>query len=265
MEPSPYFRGLVACKRTTPKGIMQEYARPNFIGLKPTKAVIVLLAINIAMVIINGVARKYLQTDFLEQHLGLRPSSVVGGLELWQPFTYFWLHSSRDPGHLFWNLLTLWLFSGPLQRAWGTKAFIRFYLICGFGSGLVVLAAGLLWNPNMLTVGASGAILGLVAAFGILYPDLPVYIFGVFPIKGRTLAIIFAILSTGVPLIYPSHVSVAAHIGGLALGALITTGYWKPERILRRIRLARARRRLKALEGGRGSSGDDGAKQNYLH
>lgn len=247
---------------------MRENGSRTLIGLKPSKAVIVLLSVNIAVVVITGIASKYFGSEFLVRHLGLRPASVVGNLELWQPFTYFWLHSLSDPGHLFWNLLTLWLFSGPIERHWGTKAFVRFYLICGFGAGLVVLGAGLLWQPDTLTVGASGAILGLVAAFGILYPTMPVYIFGIYPIKGRTLAILFAVVSTAVPLIYRhANVSVAAHLGGLALGALIASGYWKPERIKRRIRLARARRRLRALEGGKADSGmgqGDGPGR-YLH
>jgi membrane associated rhomboid family serine protease len=249
--------------------MMREYGRPAMIGLKPSRAVIILLSINVAMVVITGVAAKYLGSEFLVRHLGLRPVSVVNDLELWQPLTYFWLHSLSDPGHLFWNLLTLWLFSGPLERHWGTAGFVRFYLICGIGAGLVVLGAGLLWQPETLTVGASGAILGLVAAFGILYPELPVYIFGVYPIKGRTLAIIFAVVSTGVPLIYRhANVSVAAHIGGLAIGAFYASGYWRPRRLVRRIRLARARRRLRALEGGKGKRsgmGQNDGSNGMLH
>lgn len=222
------------------------------VGLKPSKAVIVLLSINVAVVVITGIAAKYMGNTFLMDHLGLKPSAVVEQFEVWQVFTYFWLHSLRDPGHLIWNLLTLWLFSGPIERHWGTAKYVRFYLICGFGAGLFVLAAGLLWDPNIMTVGASGAILGLVAAFGILFPNLPVYIFGVFPMKGRTLAILFAVISTGIPLIYVgANVSVAAHVGGLVIGALLATEYWRPDRLIRRIRLARARRRLKVLEGGR--------------
>jgi membrane associated rhomboid family serine protease len=236
------------------------------IGLKPTKAVIVLLAINIGMVIVSGVAANYLHTNILIEHLGLKPSAVVGSFELWQPFTYFWLHSVRDPLHILWNLLTLWLFSGPLQREWGTKHFVLFYMICGVGSGLVVLGAGLIWQPDTVTVGASGAILGLVAAFGLLFPNLPVYLFGVFPIKGRTLAIGFAILSTAIPLVYRhANVSVAAHIGGLVIGAVAATGYWRPSQLTRRIRLWRARKRLKALEGGKGGLGEGDGKGRYLH
>lgn len=245
---------------------MRESGRQTIIGLKPSKAVIVLLSINIAMVVITGVASKYFSSEFLVRHLGLRPQSVVESFELWQPFTYFWLHSLSDPGHLFWNLLTLWLFSGPLERHWGTKTFVTNYMICGFGSGLVVLVAGLIWQPDTLTVGASGAILGLVAAFGIIYPNLPVYIFGVYPIKGRTLAILFAVVSTAVPLIYRhANVSVAAHIGGLIIGALLATGYWRPDRFIRRIRLARARRRLRVLEGGREGRGSSDGPGRYLH
>ncbi len=248
---------------------MQGTGRQILVGLRPSRAVIALLAVNVGMVVVGGVASNYLRSDWITQHLGLRPSSVVPGLELWQPFTYFWLHSLSDPGHLIWNLLTLWLFSGALERQWGSARFVRNYVIFGFGSGLVVLAAGLLWQPDTVTVGASGAILGLVAAFGVLFPNLPVYVFGVFPLKGRTLAILFALISTAVPLVYRhANVSVAAHAGGLALGALLASGYWNPARLTRRIRLARARRRLKALEGGKGRGGGlekgDGPRR-YLH
>jgi membrane associated rhomboid family serine protease len=86
-------------------------------------------------------------------------------------------------------------------------------------------------------------------------------VFGVYPIKGRTLAIVFAVLSTAVPLIYRhANVSVAAHVGGLALGALFASGYWRPGRLMRRLRLARARRRLRALEGGRSGNGNGAGK-----
>lgn len=233
---------------------MQTYGRQMMVGLKPSKAVIVLLSINVAMVVVVNVLWYYFdQNSFLLDHLGLTPQSVVQRYEVWQLFTYFWLHSYSDPGHVIWNLLTLWLFSGPLERHWGSAAFVRFYLTCGVGAGLVVLAWGLIMptaEPRA-TVGASGAILGMVAAFGILFPQLPVYIFGVFPMKARTLAILFVVLSTLMPVIFPSNVSVTAHIGGLVVGALLATGFWRPDRLIRRIRLARARRRLKVLEGGR--------------
>ena len=246
--------------------MQQDPGRTTMIGLRPSRAVVVLLVVNVAMVVITGVPAKYFESTFLLNHLGLRPLSVIHDFEFWQPFTYFWLHSLNDPMHLFWNLLTLWLFSGPLERIWGTRAFVRNYIICGLGSGLVVLVAGLIWQPDTLTVGASGAILGLVAAFGILYPNLPVYLFGVYPIKGRTLAIIFVVMSTAVPLIYRgANVSVAAHVGGLVIGAALATGYWRPSWVVRRIRLARARRRLRALEGGRGKTGTSGGPQRYLH
>ena len=236
------------------------------VGLKPSRAVVVLLAVNVGMVVVAGVASKYFGSDFFTSHLGLRPRAVVTGLELWQPLTYFWLHSLDDPGHLIWNLLTLWLFSGPIERHWGTTRFVRFYLVCGVASGLAVLGAGLLWGPETVTVGASGAILGLVAAFGVLFPSLPVYLFGVFPIKGRTLAIGFAVISTGVPLIYRgANVSVAAHLGGLAVGALLASGWWNPSRLLRRVRLARARRRLRVLEGGGDRTPGEGDSGRYLH
>jgi membrane associated rhomboid family serine protease len=233
---------------------MDSFGRQMVVGLKPSRAVIVLLSINVAMVVVVNVLWYYFdRNSFLLDHLGLTTAGVVERYEVWQVFTYFWLHSYQDPGHVIWNLLTLWLFSGPLERHWGSARFVRFYITCGVGAGLVVLGWGLLVPAEdpRATVGASGAILGLVAAFGILFPRLPIYVFGVFPMKARTLAILFVVLSTLLPILFPSNVSVTAHIGGLAVGALLATGYWRPDRLIRRIQLARARRRLKVLEGGR--------------
>ncbi len=167
---------------------------------------------------------------FIFDHLALIPYRIIYNFELWQVVTYFWLHSPVDIGHILWNMLTLWLFASFLERKWGSRDFLKFYLICGTGAGLIVMITGLIFDPVTPTIGASGAILGLVAAFGILYPDLPIYLFGIFPIKGKTVALItvginILILLTGAP-----GISVSAHLGGMAIGALLVTGLWRPSR-----------------------------------
>jgi len=185
----------------------------------------------------------------LLDHLGIVPHRVYPGMELWQPFTYMWVHSTTDFMHVVLNCLFLWMFGGTLERDWGSRAFVKFYMICGVGAGLVVLAVGALASATAPTVGASGAIMGLVVAWAISYPNRLVYVFGVFPIKGKY----FAMLPIGYAaldfIVGGSGVSHSAHLGGLAIGALLVTGYWRPTRIRNRLRLMWLRRNLRVIEG----------------
>ena len=184
-------------------------------------------------------------------HFALTPVTVFPGLEVWQLFTYMWLHEPSGFGHIFANGLFLWMFGGALELSWGTRAFWRFYLTCGVGAGAVVLFSGLMFAPQTAVLGASGAIYGLVAAWALSFPNRMVYIFGVFPIKGKH----FALLPIGYALIEfitrAPGVSHAAHLGGLAVGALLVTGYWRPQRAINRYRLWRTRRSLTVIQGSK--------------
>jgi membrane associated rhomboid family serine protease len=176
---------------------------------------------------------------------------------IWQPFTYMWLH---DPGsilHIAFNMLALWMFGSPVAEYWGERRFLRFYLICGTGAGVVIAAwpaLPLLWGAAaapqyaMPTLGASGAIFGVLLAYSLMWPDRTIFlIFPPIPIK----AIYF------IPLIFlidylggPANISHVGHIGGLLVGWLllqrmgITRGYglkqlhwrWKRWRMRRRFR-----------------------------
>lgn len=190
------------------------------------------------------------------------PLDVFPGFRIWQPFTYMWLHSPSDYFHIVFNCLFLWMFGGALEQAWGQKGFLRFYLICGVGAGLVVVVSGLLFAPETKVLGASGAIYGLVVAWAIAYPNRVIYIFGVFPMKGKHFALIpigFAVLDF---LTRAHGVSHAAHLGGMAIGALLVTGYWRPEKAIRQLRYWRLRRKLKVIDG-RGPSEPPGG--GYWH
>ena len=206
------------------------YNQQLILGLKPERVTKVFLIINGIVFLIELVTYRFWEHGFkfIFDHLALTPYRVVYKVEIWQIITYFWLHSPVDLGHIIWNMLTLWLFASFLEKQWGSRAFLKFYLYCGMGAGVTVLVTGLIFDPVTPTIGASGAILGLVAAFGILFPDLPIYIFGIFPIKGKTVALItvginLLILLTGAP-----GISVAAHLGGMAIGAILVTGLWRP-------------------------------------
>ncbi|MCP4606893.1 MAG: rhomboid family intramembrane serine protease [Proteobacteria bacterium] len=190
----------------------------------------------------------WLETGVIIEHLALIPISVFPGMELWQPATYMWLHSPTNFMHILFNCLFLWMFGGNLELDWGSKAFLRFYLTCGIGAGIVVLISGLFFAPTIPVLGASGAIYGLVVAWAIAYPNKQIYFFGIFPMKGKHFVLIpigFAAIEF---LTRAQGVSHAAHLGGMAIGALLVTGYWRPDKARRRLRYWWLRRKLRVIE-----------------
>jgi membrane associated rhomboid family serine protease len=151
----------------------------------------------------------------------LVPAEALGGFRIWQFVTYLFLHSAGTFWHILLNMLTLYMFGADVERQWGTREFLRYYFLCGGGAGVCVVAAHYLFgNPNSMTIGASGAIYGLLMAFGMTYPDRQILFSFLFPIPAKYFVLILggiAFLSTfgagaggGV-----SHV---AHLGGMIFG-----------------------------------------------
>ncbi len=135
----------------------------------------------------------------------------------WQVVTYLFLHDTASPLHLIFNMLSLWMFGSPLERDWGTRRFLRFYFTCGIGAGICIFLVDLLRGVPSSTIGASGAIFGLLIAFGILYPRATVIMI-IFPIEARYfVAIYFFMVMFGV--FQPNRgVSNVAHLGGFVIG-----------------------------------------------
>src|SRR5882757_6379743 len=103
----------------------------------------------------------------------LAPRTVVESFTIWQLGTYMFLHDPNGFLHILLNMLSLWMFGATLEQTWGTKRFLTYYFVCGVGAGVCVVLAALLFGPmNVSVIGASGAILGLLMAFGILFPDV---------------------------------------------------------------------------------------------
>jgi membrane associated rhomboid family serine protease len=113
--------------------------------------------------------------DMLTQFGAVSPWAVWVDFKFWQPFTYMWLHSPFSPFHIIFNMLMLWMFGSQLALVWGEERFLRYYLACGIGAG--VLIATLPWMAVLLglmpasqslqipTLGASGAVMGVILAF----------------------------------------------------------------------------------------------------
>ena len=150
------------------------------------------------------------------------PVTLGMTLQFWRQITYQFLHVG--PWHIFWNMMVLYFFGPMLERHWGSKKFLTFYLVCGAMGGLLYPFLVLVgWLGAAPLVGASGSILGMLAAGGILFPNMIVLVMFVIPVKLRILAIIFAAISV-ITLLRPDQFTnaggQAAHLGGMVAGAV---------------------------------------------
>ncbi len=146
----------------------------------------------------------------------------------WQLLTYQYLHGGF--GHLFFNMLALWMFGMELENIWGTRRFAVYYTLCGISAGLVHMAiTPLLGDLLGPTIGASGSVMGVLLAFGLIFPDRPVMMFPIFfPIPAR----IFVLLYAGLDLVLgvsnaSDGVAHFAHLGG-ALGGFLLLKFGGP-------------------------------------
>jgi membrane associated rhomboid family serine protease len=180
-----------------------------------TPAVKWLIIANVAMFLATLIYSPII--DFL----GLTPRIVVERFWIWQLATYLFLHGG--PVHILFNMLGIWMFGVELERLWGTRQFLKYYAITGIGAGLTVLAVGLVLGASsetyrFPTIGASGALYGLLVAFAYYYPDRPLLMFFLFPIPAKYFVMIVGAMAF---LSAPqSRVSEAAHLGGLVIGYL---------------------------------------------
>jgi membrane associated rhomboid family serine protease len=168
-------------------------------------------------------------------YLGLVPVLVWNKFFLWQLGTYIFLHGGIS--HLLFNLLALWMFGGELENYWGSNKFIRYFLFCGIGAGICTV----LLNPYQFipVIGASGAIYGILLAYGWLFPNRLIYIYFLFPVPAKYMVIIFGLIElfssmegTG------GGIAHLTHLGGLLFG-LIYMGYPAIKQKIRRDRYKR--------------------------
>jgi membrane associated rhomboid family serine protease len=157
--------------------------------------------------------------EAVDLYFGLTPVAVVHGY-IWQSVTYAFLHAGL--GHVFFNMLTLWMFGSQIEMDWGRRRFLEFYFFCVVGAALCTIGVSyahvLGMSPEVATVGASGGIFGLIVAFGILYAKMRVYVFGIFPIEARWLAIFWVAFAAYSAIASTGHINEIAHLGGALFG-----------------------------------------------
>lgn len=171
----------------------------------------------------------------------------ASNFRIYQLITYMFMHGNF--GHLFFNMFALWMFGNTLENIWGSKRFLLFYMVCGLGAGLcqelvqyIQYVTSLVQYDNvnldgriismdtylnlMTTVGASGAIYGLLLAFGMLFPNSMIYLYFFFPIKAKWFVIGYAVIELLMGIQGVDNVAHFAHLGGMLFG-LILILHWK--------------------------------------
>ena len=178
--------------------------------------------------------------SLLARNFGLIPVEFFAG-KVWQLVTYMFLHGGL--WHLLFNMLALWMFGSVLERTWGSREFLKYYLLTGLGGGLCYALFNM--HSPIPTVGASGAIYGLLVAYAVLFPDSIIYVWFVIPLRAKWFALIFCGIEFLASFRSDSGVAHLAHLGGMAIGYV----YLKRDRWLpnvgkwRDLRAEAARRR----------------------
>ncbi len=211
-----------------------SYRKPGLFGgfsmFPPVIKLLLLSNISIYIIfnlLLTGFSVGSLPFDFIvTKYLALNPLKPVllgNNLQLsfypWQLFTYMFLHGSFS--HLLFNMFALWMFGVELENTWGQKRFFTYYLICGVGAGLCNLLLAPLFSTVGPTIGASGAIFGVLVAFGYLFPNRNIYIYFLFPIKAKYLVTIYMLIE----LFFSGsgsndNIAHFAHVGGGVIGLI---------------------------------------------
>ncbi|MBI5022460.1 MAG: rhomboid family intramembrane serine protease [Ignavibacteriales bacterium] len=201
-----------------------SYSRPSFFGgfkffppvikaLLISNVAVYFLASFFSLFRIQGMPLSV----FIDTILPLYP--IGSGFYVWQLFTYMFMHGGLM--HLLFNMLALWMFGMELENLWGSKKFFLYYMLCGLGAGLSNLFIAPLFAAGGPTVGASGAVYGVLIAFGMLFPERPIFIYFLLPIRAKY----FVLLYIGIE-IYAGvtgtmdGIAHFAHLGGAAVGFL---------------------------------------------
>ena len=209
------------------------------------------------LLIINGIL---FLADFVLARFSIDLSNTLGlhffmasDFRPWQLLTYMFMHGTFS--HLFFNMFALWMFGATLENIWGPKRFLLLYVLCGLGAGLMqegvqyieyVTSLSHYQNVNMgghiipmgqylnymTTVGASGAIYGLLLAFGMMFPNSMIYLYFLVPIKAKWFVIAYAVIEllTGI-FSTGDHVAHFAHLGGMLVGLIILLVWKKKGRL----------------------------------
>ena len=203
---------------------MNNYYRP-FGGFSVFPKVIKnLLIINAAVFFIQVIANNLMVGGkplwyILNYWFALNPMAEGFNFQVWQLITYQFMHGSFT--HILFNMFALWMFGMEIENYWGTKKFLTYYLLCGVVAGLFQLfLTPLLGSSAAVTIGASGAVYGVLIAFGLMFPDRYIFLYFLVPVKAKYLIGFLIVLEFMLVDSAQSNVAHLAHLGGALAGFL---------------------------------------------
>lgn len=207
-----------------------------------------------ALLLINGVVF-LLQMAWgaqIASVFGLRPVDVWTRGFIWQIVTYMFLHGGLF--HILFNLFALWMFGRSLENVWGTRAFLKYFLVTGIGAGIITTVTP--FNFNNVIIGASGAVLAVLFAYARTWPNNPIYVYFLFPVPAKYFVAFMILIDllavAGMP--QAGNVAHVTHLGGVLVGWLYLLqtegrlfslpGWWSKQRRQRKkVKLTRKRER----------------------
>ncbi len=195
----------------------QFQSNPGEFSYRPTlftNAIKILVSVNFGIFVLQTIANA---EGLFFPLFGLVPKMVWSELMIWQPFTYLFFHGGI--WHVLINMFVLWMFGSELERIWGKHRFLKFYFMTGIGSGLITMFFSL--KSMTPIVGASGAVYGVLLAYGLTYPNRQIYLYGIIPIKSIWFVIgigFIAFMSSFNNLSQVSHIT---HLSGMLIGYLM--------------------------------------------
>ncbi len=213
----------------------------------------VMMIVNAIVFLLQYILPRYANFD-ITGLFGLVPAMFWGHFPayIFQAFTYMFLHGGF--GHIFFNLFALWMFGTEIEYAWGSRSFGRFYIICGLAGALLTLLV--YPHQQVVTIGASGAIYGVLVAYWLMFPNRDLYFYFLVPVKVKYAIPGMMILGYILSVTGGSNVAHMAHLGGAACGLIYLKLDWRWMRLGGKLKGLRYRRQMAKLEKRREAAAD---------
>ncbi len=188
---------------------------------KFTEAIKVLIIINVSMYLLQILTVS--QLDMI-RIFGLSAETIWP--LIWQPVTYMFMHGGV--WHVAINMFVLWMFGAELESIWGKNEFLKYYFVTGIGAGIIWLLFNI-GGANTILIGASGAVYGILMAYGLMFPNRTVYIYFLFPVKVKWFVIFIGAIAFFSSMGTGSNISHLAHLSGMLIGYLYLrfSNHWR--------------------------------------
>ena len=228
-----------------------------------TPAVKAILVANVGVFVVHFVLDAFANSGIIAVIFGLTPKAIFEQGYVWQLVTYLFVHDASGFTHILFNMLALWMFGVDLEHRWGTRGFVRYYAMTGIGAGVATALIALLPYQAtrsfyaVPTIGASGAIYGLLLAWALLFPHRKILFMFIFPLPARTAALLMGGMSFLAAVSGRNgSVAEATHQAGLLIGWIYLSGPTSLRLALKyritKWRMERMRKKFNIHQGGRG-------------